>query len=502
MTTPWLDPALRPSVDDILFGADPRWFFELFLDIPTQAGSAKFHLFPWMHDVALSVTDHEIMLKSRDVGSSTFWIAEKLRKVLTHPGANLLIAADKEGNAVNLIRYARHMVQRLPDEFRPRVGKDNETMIEFPELGNYIKALPGTASSGRSERCTYLICTEMAFWEKPEEYFAAVTGALVAGGETVIESTANTTSDLFHEMWHDALNGYKKRFCGVFENPNHTEAWYDKRRLEIKEPHLFFREYPSTSFQAFQSSADIYFDKDDLEQSSLFIRPPLSTTPVSANDGEPLGYTYLWKRPLPGRHYVIGVDVAEGKTNARGKPDYSDAKVLDWQTGEHICTLHCRLTDDLFASEVFDLGKHYNDAFVAVERNGPGLAVIRTMQALGYTNLYYQEQVDDYILGSKTRTRHVGWLTSGRTKPLMISDLNGAIHAGDFISPDGNLWDEAKSFGRDLKAKGGAHDDQVISAAIAWQAKQAYRPTRSYQQVGEQGRATARRDYSWSDMFE
>lgn len=488
------------TLSDILLGPDPRYFFELFCKIPTQHGSKPFTLFPWMMAASIGVTPHEMMLKSREIGSSTLWVAEKVRKVLTNPGANLLIAADKEGNAINLMKYAKHIVMNLPEKIRPVIGKNNESTIEFPKLGNQIKALPGTVTSGRSERCKYLICTEMSFWDNPEEYWRSVTGALVEGGETVIESTANTESDLFHDMWFDEDNGYRKHFYGWQSNPTHTKEWYEQRKKEIPESFLFYREYPDFPEQAFQSSTDIYFDRDDISRGEAAVREPLRSIPAT-HAGNTVGRLMVWKLPLPGRHYVIGVDVAEGKSNNRGKPDYSNAKVLDWRTGEHVATLHCRLPDDLFAKELFSLGHEYNRAFMGVERNGPGLAVIRTLQALNYPadRFYYQESYNTGLQGSFDKTSNIGWLTTTKTKPVMIADLNTAIHAGELSSPDAGFWQEAKSFGRDLKAKGSAHDDQIMSMAIAEQARKAYRP--GINQAAESKNRNTSSGRSWAWMF-
>lgn len=468
------------SARDILVHPDPRYFLSL-LKVPTEAGYLRPGLLPWMQQVLWDgVTTKEITLKSREVASSTFWVMEKVRKLLLRPGAKLIIAADIEKNAINLTRYARVMVETLPEEIRPTIGKNNETFIEFPKLGSYIRALAGKPTSGRSERGKFLICTEMAFWEKAEEYYASVQGALVPktsfdphDEEIVIESTANTQADLFHDMWFDLENGFKKRFLSVWDNPSHDDVYYANKRKEVKDRFLFLREYPETPEQAFTGSADAYVDPDTIAAGQMNVRVPVETRELPRGSG----YAFFWKRPTPGTAYVIGADVAEGKLNTRGKPDWSNAKVLNWRTGEHVATIHTRLPDDEFAEEVFRLGTAYNEAHVAVERNGPGLAVLRVLQAKGYTNLYHQESQVPGLQGTRETTRNIGWLTTAASKAPACSDLYSAMKAGEFTSPDSGFWDEAKSFGRQtLKGMGGAHDDQWMSTVIAWQARKAYHP--------------------------
>ena len=188
----------------------------------------------------------------------------------------------------------------------------------------------------------------------------------------------------------------------------------------------------------------------------------------------------------------MGADVAEGKSNSRGKPDWSNAKVLDWRTGDHVATVHCRLPDDEYAKVLVQVSKDYNEAYVAVERNGPGLAVIRSMQAHNYKNFYYHESDDP----RKGRSSHIGWLTTSASKPSMLNDLAVAIKAQEFTSPDAGFWDEARSLGRDGKALGSAHDDQVMSAAIAEQARRAYRPGQRRAPEGK-GQQVGNRLFSW-----
>lgn len=468
------------SARDILLHPDPRYLLSL-MKVPTEAGALRPGLLPWMQQVLWEgVHTKEITLKSREVASSTFWVMEKVRKLLLRPGSKLIIAADIEKNAINLTRYARTIVETLPDEIRPTIGKNNETFIEFPKLGSYIRALAGKPTAGRSERGKFLICTEMSFWEKAEEYYASVQGALVPktsfdpyDSEIVIESTANTQADLYHDMWFDLENGFKKRFIGVWDNPSHDAAYYAEKRREIKDRFLFLREYPETPEQAFTGSSDSYVDADTITVGQTNVRVPVETRELPRGQG----YVYIWKRPTPGTAYVIGGDVAEGKLSLRGKPDWSNAKVLNWRTGEHVATIHTRLPDDEYAEEVAKLGAEYNRAHVAVERNGPGLAVLRVLQAKGYENLYFQESQVPGLQGTSQKARNIGWLTTAASKAPACSDLYSAMKAGEFTSPDSGFWDEAKSFGRQtLKGMGGAHDDQWMSAVIAWQARKAWHP--------------------------
>ena len=464
----------KDELIDLLFlDPDPRYFF-LFCKIPTQHGSDAFDPFPWMEELSYrGITNREIMLKSREIGSSTFWVAVFLREMLADPGSSLLIVADKEENAVNLINYAKHVVGNLPPKIRPVLGRQNLTTVEFPRLESQIHALTATPDAGRSYRAKRTICTEMAFWKNAEEMFAAVMGSPVAGDKVVCESTANTPSDLFAEMWGDPTNGYRKLFFPWDSNPTHDAAWYRRKRGDIKNPNLFTREYPSNPQDAFARASESYFPIEVIAAGQAAVEEPIKTIPLR----DDLGFVYIWRQPLHGAHYVIGVDASEGKTNDRGRPDWTSAVVLDWQSGEQVAQLYTRLPDVDVTTVLFELGKHYNLAHIAIEWNGPGSMILGRLHERGYPNLYKRRDQEMQLRGEYEETENLGWRTTGQTKPWGLGLLLDALRSFYLKMRFGLFWQEAKSFDRlTMQAAKSAHDDNVMAAMIAWVARQQYQP--------------------------
>lgn len=492
----------RLTLDDIMFGPDPRPFMELFLKIPTQNGLAPMILFPWMHEVACGgITHREMTLKAREVGSSTFWVAEKVRKVLTHPGSTLLIAANKEDNAKLLVGYAKSMIRNLPKELRPRITRDNDTLIELGDLGCSIKALSGTATSGRAERAKYLICTEMAFWgadgkTNPEAYWVAVTGALVEGGEIVIESTANTQADMFHDFWFDDDNGYRKHFYPWQANPTHHRVWYEQRAAEIKDRFMLLRDYPEAPEQAFTSASDTYFDAETILQGQSYVRPPIETRQIGMY-GQTPGQVLVWKRPVVGRYYIVAADPAEGKKSTRERPDWSSAVILDARSYEHVASVHCRLDDVEFARVLVGVAEEYNRAQLVIERNGPGLAVIRVAESYGYTNMFKQA-IQMRSEGRDSEVFESGWHTTPGRRPVMLADLYSVMKSNDLQSPDGGFWDEIKDISRQNARAMNGHDDRVFAMTIAVQAAKLYKPSAHF---GSSRGGIKKKEHSWTSLF-
>ncbi len=67
-----------------------------------------------------------------------------------------------------------------------------------------------------------------------------------------------------------------------------------------------------------------------------------------------------------------------------------------------------------FAQKLAELGKEYNTALLAVERNNHGHGVLACLQTLEYPRVFKQKGQD-------------GWLTSAVSRPVMIENLASAL---------------------------------------------------------------------------
>lgn len=179
----------------------------------------------------------------------------------------------------------------------------------------------------------------------------------------------------------------------------------------------------------------------------------------------------IWQKPKPTSVYAIGADVSEGIGG-----DASCASVVDCSIGIHVATLWSNTLDiDNYAAELFKLGHWYNRAFLCVEQNNHGNGVIAllggSVGSLAYPNLYKRIEYDQY---TARRTKRIGFHTSGPNKPRLIGNLNSALKSGELITYDRYAIQELGSFVKDertgrLGAKGNAHDDRVMSLALAWE---------------------------------
>jgi len=195
-----------------------------------------------------------------------------------------------------------------------------------------------------------------------------------------------------------------------------------------------------------------------------------------AFDPDPFGPLRIWHSPIPGHQYVIGVDVAEGLASSGSKAgDYSAAFVVHAHSLEHVATWHGHIDPWPFADELDVLGRYYNNALIAVEKNNHGLTVIkRLLHDFEYPNLYKRTIQPDRSRPSQ-RNFDYGILTRGGqqagSKALVVDALRAVVRR---VAPihDSRFYKEGLTWVLDEKGRPttneGANDDLLMAAAIAY----------------------------------
>ena len=186
------------------------------------------------------------------------------------------------------------------------------------------------------------------------------------------------------------------------------------------------------------------------------------------------GTVSTFKDPIVSHSYLITADVAEGLDDD-GKHDWSVAHVYDLHTWEQVCHYRGQPDTHIYGEDLAALGRMYNNALIAVERNGPGLSAINTLlNDCGYHNIYYHQDFDD--TGMALTSMKPGWPATQRTRHESVRELQAIIRdmaKGElgFIWYEPNTLDELMSFvnlkGRKTGADSGAFDDEVSAARVA-----------------------------------
>lgn len=160
----------------------------------------------------------------------------------------------------------------------------------------------------------------------------------------------------------------------------------------------------------------------------------------------------------------MGADVAEGLEHG----DFSDATVLDANTGELVAKWHGHIPPREFAIQLDRLGRYYNTALIGCEANNHGISTLDALRGVQYPRLYRKRAIGET---TKKITVKWGWHTNRQSKPQMIDALDQAIRDGAIKIYDRHTLGELRTYVRDEKGKlhGSPHDDRVISLAIAVQ---------------------------------
>ena len=440
-------------------------------------------------------TRRDIVLKPRQIYFSSLEIARDVWWFLTKRGARVLVMVQsaKEDKAIEefgmKIRIAFESLERLGIDLGLTTRNATEWAIDGRDSTMAVVGAGASEASakkkGRSGHINRLHMSEAAFWEFAEDTFNAVKSSVSPNGDTeiCIESTANGASGFYYKMWKGAVGGtsaYTPHFFPWYEHPEYTasldegevmvpqtkveQALMSKdieperikwRRNQIREAggneDLVDQEYPSDPETCFLISGRCFFDKLKLASQIVECTPPIEK---DARD-----HLWIWKRPIKGRQYVIGSDVAEGGEHG----DFSAAPILDRESGEHVATLYGQLIPEEWAKMLAYAGKLYNWATIAVERNNHGHAVVLALRSLYNYPISQLYAHDD---------KKLGWPTTETTRTPMLDRLNGSHRRETFKSPDVRLNGEMRTFvvnssGKPEGAKD-AHDDIVMGAAIAW----------------------------------
>jgi phage terminase large subunit len=140
---------------------------------------------------------------------------------------------------------------------------------------------------------------------------------------------------------------------------------------------------------------------------------------------------------------------------------------LDARTGVQVAALKQQFDSDMFAKQVYCLGKFYKDALVGIEANFDSFPIME-LQRLGYPNQYVREAQDTYT--GKTEKRF-GFKTTSLTRPTILSRLIEIVREHCDTINDKDTLEELLTIIRNekgrIEAPEGGHDDQMMGLAIA-----------------------------------
>lgn len=455
---PWMIKEMKKCKENILYFAE-NFFYIINLD----RGRETIDLHSCQKRVLRKMRDNRffILLASRQIGKSTMMTIYILWQACFMDDQRVLLVANKEATAIEIFQRVRMAFEELPIWLKPGVkeyGKTSMTLDNGSRIG--ITTTTGTAARGQSVNC--LVIDECAFIESHlvEEFWKSVFPIITSSkkSKVFICSTSNGTGNLFHKIYDGAEkneNGWAYDKIMWNEVPGRDEKWAAITKQALGSTEAWLQEFCCEFLNSGESSID----------EELFAE--MSQKCVEAKIILEEGNYKIWDEPDPSRVYVAGVDISEGVGIDASVIQILD--ITDIRDIRQVAIYHNRQIPPLeFANKLHTILLNWGSPLALIERNNCGAQVVdRLAFDIGY------EKVVSY--GAKaalrgrpqmgmiahTNTKYKGVMNMryfiNETRSVTIQDLNTLKEMRDFVRYPNGTW----------KAKGGYHDDRVMSFMYA-----------------------------------
>ena len=474
-------------------------------------------LFP---DQISLLTDYEnfnenIALKYRQAGVSTVtaaWASKIISFAKKEKPEKVLIIANKLDTSQEMANKIRAFVGQWPQWVGIDFAKEKDSQKHFKLTnGCEVKAVATSKDALRGFTPTILIFDEAAFIEADNDFWAACMASLSTGGKVIVVSTPNGYDAIYYEIYDQALrnmNDFKISEMFWFRDPRYTKDLYLVKTNDIIHYLLNKEEYPTDNIISWEKIPFLKRDYTDLKiimdsgykpSSSWFegmvkklkydkrkvsqelecnflgsgdnvfdstlllkIRENYIKEPQNKMMGNSL---WIWKEPVIGNKYVMGVDVSRGDSE-----DFSSFQIIDFDTREQVAEYVGKLPPDTMAEVCYKWANMYS-CFVVIDiTGGMGVSTARKMQELGYKNLYVDgiDVNNKWKYDSKIGEKIPGINFNNKRVQIIAAFEESMRH--EFKIYSSRLFNEMNTFiyisGRPDHQKG-HHDDLIMSISMA-----------------------------------
>lgn len=508
---------------------NPRLFFKNFIKIIDNNGeSIPFVMNPEQEQFTNEMEKYNIILKGRQIGFTTWSLAYMLYSALTKPDTSYLMMTHHNKVTQSLLRRLNKMYANLPHEkysnLFPKKVISNRDEIYFENGSRIQVATAGGEDSISGNTFELIHLSEMAKYpdEQQAEIIATSIPALAKNpnSKIVIESTAlgyNTYQEMFMRAYRGGESVWKahfyswlaKAYSSQFKHSfNEAEEWFKlhnqgnrmthkdlehdeiglrekygatyrqlmfrRHYIETNNLEKWNREFPTFPDQAFQTTNIAVFDTNKIITRLQYVKQPLPTNEIYDDLPDLLKpyinkSLFIYNMPKRGDRQYGGCDVASG---GGGNLDNSTLSIFNSEGEQMMAWASNDIPVYKFAEIVDCIGRFFNYAFIAVERNSFGTPMLEKLRKdYGYLNLLKQKVFNQ----RGQRRTQLGFQTTNVTKPILIADMVESFDLNMIVIEDVDTLEEMKIY-QDNDGKLGnkrgnkLHDDLVISVAMAIQA--------------------------------
>lgn len=467
-----------------------------------------------------------VILKSRQVGISTFCSAWVFVKTFFNQNISSLIMGHEIKATQKLFEKQKIFNANLPIELQIAIKRSNKQELFWEELINCMitVATAGSPDAVRSQTIHHGLFTEAGFYDELEDLKAGLEPSIhpYPGTSIIWESTGKGYGTGFHILWQSVSDGksqyiplflkwYDDPLCSVEKFPNARiqdamlmplfEKFPDlrERQKEYKltpeqicwygtllrdryqgDQDRMSKEYPCTPEEAFLSGGKTVLPgslivelKKNIFPGKRYSVPKEGWQHISELQEnlliKPNQETYLeiWQPPIPGRHYLVSIDSAQGVATG----DASCGMVLDILNQRLCAQIHGRVDMKSFAQMLAKIGTSYNYAIMVPEVDGLGAWLLAELKEI-YFNLY-QARKD---LGYMTQVTNRLGFDMREHKLAAVANMKNLLrdrHKEHGFMPCQYLLSELSTYiNKDGKpqAQKSCHDDRVAAYAIGLKA--------------------------------
>jgi len=460
--------------------------------------------------------NENIALKYRQAGVSTVtaaWASKKLVFAHKNKPEKVLMIANKLDTAVEMANKVRSFTEQWPSWVGVGFSAEKNSQRHFKLTnGCEVKAVATSKDALRGYTPTILIFDEAAYIEADGDFWAACMASLSTGGKVIVVSTPNGYDAIYYEIYDQALrnqNDFKITEMFWYRDPRYTKDLYMVKTKDLVHYLLNKEDYAKDLILDLSNENPYERDLEQVKElisqgykpcSSWFegmvkklkydrrkIAQELECNFLGSGDNvfdseltqniaknmlrEPLakmmgGALWIFKEPVNGHKYVMGIDVSRGDSE-----DFSSIEIIDFDEREQVLEYVGKVPPDVLAEIAYKWGSMYNAYCVIDLTGGMGVSTARKLQEMNYQSGFYVDGVDTqnkWKYDPKSNEKIPG-INFNNKRVQIIAAFEEAIRHG-FKVYSSRLYNEMNTFiyinGRPDHQKG-HHDDCIMGISMA-----------------------------------
>ena len=459
--------------------------------------------------------NENIALKYRQAGVSTVtaaWISKRIAFAKKVKPEKILIIANKLDTSMEMANKIRMFIGQWPSWVGIDFSSDKNSQKHYKtNNGCEVKAVATSKDALRGFTPTILVFDEAAFIDADSDFWAACMASLSTGGKVIVVSTPNGYDAIYYEIYDQALrniNDFKISEMYWFRDPRYTKDLYLVKTQDIIHYLLNKEEYNKENIISWENIPfeernydelklmmdsgykpcsswfegmvkKLKYDKRKVSQElecnflgsgdnvfDSLLMQKVKENMIKEPQNKMIGNSlWIWKEPVVGHKYVMGVDVSRGDSE-----DFSSFQIIDFDTREQVAEYVGKLPPDTMAEICYKWGNMYNCFIVIDITGGMGVSTSRKLQEMGYKNLYIDgvDTANKWKYDPKALEKIPGINFNNKRVQIIASFEEAMRHEFKIYSM--RLFNEMNTFvyvnGRPDHQKG-QHDDLIMSVAMA-----------------------------------